>query len=262
MQELERRSPLHANAPVGAAHVARTGEAEMVEDIPDSLLSVVEVRDNGIGIAAHMLSGIFDLFVQADNSVARSQGGLGIGLTLVRSLVEMHGGAVEARSPGLGPGSTFVVKLPLVRVQARREAGATRSSDTRTDPAAARQRVLVVDDNVDSAETLALLLQMGGHEVTVAHDGFTALQAARESRPDVAFLDLGMPMMDGYELASRWRQLPELGGTLLVALTGWGQEEDRRRSSEAGFDVHLIKPVEPSALDRVMAHPRLRRGPG
>ena len=219
---------------------------------------VVRVRDDGIGIAPEMLPRIFDLFTQVDNSVARSHGGLGIGLTLVKSLVEMHGGEVEARSAGLGQGSEFTVKLPPAAAEeaATPEHAGERGEPERTS-APAKWRVLVVDDNTDAADTLAMLLELSGSDVQVANDGLSALAAAASRRPDIIFLDIGMPHMDGYEVARRIRKTPSLDGVLLVALTGWGQEEDRRRSAEAGFDVHLVKPVEPGALETVLTHPRL-----
>ena len=217
----------------------------------------VRVRDDGLGIAPEMLGRVFDLFVQADSSVARSRGGLGIGLTLVRSLVGLHGGSVEARSAGPGEGSEFVVRLPLPRQTAGEEPladeGDVGGEETR------KRRILVVDDNVDAAESLAMLLRLGGNEVQIAHEGPAALRLAHEIPPDIVLLDLGMPLMDGYEVAQRLRQDPAVDGALIVALTGWGQEEDRRRSAAAGFDLHLVKPVEPSALQRVLAHPKLPR---
>jgi len=223
----------------------------------DGEWAVIRVRDSGIGLAPEMLSRVFDLFVQVDNSVARSQGGLGIGLTLARSLVEMHGGHISARSGGVGKGSEFTVRLPRAR-----ETSADAGPAGREEPAAAvtatPRRILVVDDNVDAAETLAILLRLAGHSVEVAHDGAAAIGMAQAKRPELAFLDLGMPGMDGYELARRLRADKALAGVRLVALTGWGQDEDRRRSAEAGFDLHVVKPVEPAMLDKVLADPRLR----
>ena len=216
--------------------------------------AVLRIRDDGIGIAPEMLVRIFDLFVQAAPSLERAQGGLGIGLTLARSLVEMHAGEIEARSAGAGAGSEFVVRLPLAPPESPRSTAPA----ARAAAAAPRRRVLVVDDNVDAAESLALLLQLGGSEAHVAHDGATALRMAAELRPEVVFLDLGMPGMDGYEVARRLRGDASLRSVLLVALTGWGQEDDRRRSAAAGFDLHVVKPVEPGALASVLAHPKLR----
>jgi PAS domain S-box-containing protein len=218
---------------------------------------VLRVRDTGIGIEPEMLPRLFDLFVQADRSLARSQGGLGIGLALVRRLVEMHGGSVQAASEGLLRGSEFVVRLPAPAQVRQGEGAPGRAGEPAAAPPARCLPILVVDDNRDTAETLALVLRLEGHDVRVAHDGQTALNVARSHRPAVAFLDLGMPGMDGYELCRRMRAEPTLAPMFLVALTGYGQEEDRRRSREAGFDRHLVKPVEPHSLQRVLAHPLL-----
>jgi PAS domain S-box-containing protein len=210
----------------------------------------VQVRDTGIGISADMLPRIFDMFVQADQRSNRAKGGLGIGLTLVRRLVEMHGGSIMAHSAGSGQGSEFVVRLPLASIPQRGiNAEAPRCSCS---SASVRRRVLVVDDNKDAAETLAAVLRLRGHEVQVAFDGVTALAAAQASRPDFILLDLGMPGMDGYEVAQHLREQPARRQTVLVALTGWGQEEDRRRSQEAGFDFHMVKPVEPDMVDALL----------
>jgi PAS domain S-box-containing protein len=212
---------------------------------------VVRVRDNGMGIPAEMLARIFDLFMQADRSLSRSEGGLGVGLTLVRSLVEMHGGTVEAHSEGPGRGTEIVVRLPA-RVEAEPTAMAAPAA-AEGDGEAARRRVLVVDDNEDSADSLALLLELKGHEVRVALDGPAALATAHAFQPEVVLLDIGLPGMDGYEVARRLRaERAGEGGLLLVALTGYGQDEDRRRSREAGFDHHLVKPVDFDELTRVL----------
>jgi PAS domain S-box-containing protein len=210
--------------------------------------AVVRVRDTGIGIPPEMLSRIFGLFAQVERREERSQGGLGIGLSLVKSLTEMHGGRAVAHSPGPGRGSEFVVYLPLGWEETPIEA------PPESAPAPERAlRVLLVDDNVDAAESLAMLLRLWGHEVTVAHDGPAAVQAAAGQCPEVALLDIGLPGMDGYELARQLRAQPALDQTVLVALTGWGQEEDRRRSQEAGFNYHLVKPVDLSALQELLA---------
>jgi signal transduction histidine kinase len=215
--------------------------------------AVLRVEDTGRGIPAAMLTKVFDLFTQVDASLDRAEGGLGIGLTLVRSLVEMHGGTVEARSDGAGHGSQFVVRLPvLVEGPAAPAAGA---ADGPAGPPAHCRRVLVVDDNRDSADSLALLLQMMGHEVRSAYDGPAALQAAQAWRPEVVFLDIGLPGMNGYEVARRLRQERPAEGLLLVALTGFGQEEDRQRSRAAGLDFHFVKPVDPNALRDLLAFP-------
>jgi PAS domain S-box-containing protein len=218
--------------------------------------AVIRLRDTGIGIEPEMLPKIFDLFVQAEQRPDRAQGGLGIGLSLVRSLVEMHGGSVMVHSEGLGKGSEFVVRLPVSK-----PAVATANGDI-TDPKAGpsasspRRHILVVDDNRDAANSLARLLTiLCRQEVRVAYDGPSALEAAASFRPEVVLLDIGLPGMDGYEVARKLRARPELDGTLLVALTGWGQDEDRQRSKEAGFDRHLVKPVDPDALMRLLAEP-------
>jgi PAS domain S-box-containing protein len=212
---------------------------------------VLRVRDTGVGIAPEMLPRIFDLFVQAERRLDRSQGGLGIGLTLVHRLVQLHGGTIEASSPGLGRGSEFVVRLPAMT--GKNDADAlTRSGNSRCHDLAAR-RVLVVDDNRDAADSLGLYLRLAGQEVRIAHSGPDALQLFPEFRPEIVFLDIGMPVMDGYEVARQIRSLPQGRDLLLIAVTGWGQEEDRIRSREAGFDHHLIKPVQPEALHPLLA---------
>ena len=215
--------------------------------------AVIRVRDHGLGIPADLLPRVFDLFTQGDRSLARSEGGLGIGLTLVKNLVEMHGGTVEAFSEGPGRGSEFVVLLP------RLERGRGRRPGREAEPArvpTASRRVLVVDDNPDAAESLALLLRVEGHEVRTAHDGPAALKAATEFQPEVIFLDIGLPRVSGYEVARQLREQLGLKKVLLVAVTGYGQEEDRRRSREAGFDAHLTKPADPAALHELLAGSR------
>jgi CheY-like chemotaxis protein/two-component sensor histidine kinase len=212
----------------------------------------IRVRDNGVGIPADMLPGVFELFTQDDRSLHRAQGGLGIGLTLARRLVEMHGGTIEAHSAGEGTGSEFVVRLPLASDDAKPPPDGAREGGA----AAARppaRHVLVVDDNQDSAESLGTLLKLLGHEVRTAHDGPSALETAREFRPEVVLLDIGMPGMNGYDVARRMRTMPEVRDALLVAQTGWGQDDDRRQSKEAGFNDHLVKPVDLDDLQRLLA---------
>jgi PAS domain S-box-containing protein len=209
--------------------------------------AVVRIRDSGIGIAPDLLHGIFDLFTQADRSLDRSQGGLGIGLTLVKSLVEMHGGVVTAESHGSGKGSEFIVRLPLSSRMVEKE-NPTGLGTAAFTPASPR-RVLVVDDNKDVAESIAMLLQLRGHNVRVALDGRTALEMARVYRPQVVLLDIGLPHVDGYEVARQLRQEFGPEGLLLVAVTGYGQSEDRRKSAQAGFDFHLVKPINPDELE-------------
>jgi PAS domain S-box-containing protein len=213
--------------------------------------AAIRVQDTGIGIAPDMLPLVFELFVQVDSSSTRSQGGLGIGLTLVKNLVEMHNGAVEAHSAGLGKGSEFVVRLPLC-VQSK-DQGREKLPRAPERVPASGCRVLVVDDKQDAADSLAMLLRLQGHEVRTAYSGMAALDMAKDYVPDVAFLDIGMPGMDGYEAARRIRRQPGLSKVVLVALTGWGQLEDRRRSNEAGFNHHIVKPAEPKVLENVMA---------
>jgi CheY-like chemotaxis protein len=212
--------------------------------------TVVTVRDNGVGIAADMLAAVFEMFTQVARSIERANGGLGIGLSLVRRLVELHGGAVSAQSAGVGLGSSFAVRLPLMTaalVASPKPAAAAVGTPAGT------LRVLVADDNVDAAATLAALLEIAGHTVRVVHDGAAAVEEAARFQPDLVFLDIGMPLMDGYEAARRLRQLPALNGVMLVALTGWGTEEDRARSRAAGFDRHLLKPALPDDVEAVLA---------
>jgi PAS domain S-box-containing protein len=209
--------------------------------------AVIRVRDLGCGIASEVLPHVFDLFTQADRTLDRSQGGLGIGLTLVKALTELHGGTVSATSGGLGQGSEFSVRLPL----ASAEDSSAAPTNAEIAPSA-RRRVLVVDDNVDAALSLSRLLQADGHEVEAVHDGAAALASAPGWRPDVILLDIGLPGLDGYEVARRLRQHPQTEKTLLIALTGYGQDEDRRRSQEAGFDHHLVKPIERGSLRKLL----------
>jgi PAS domain S-box-containing protein len=219
------------------------------EHVADQI--TIRVRDTGIGIPKEMLPQVFQLFTQVDSSVTRSQGGLGIGLTLVQNLVELNGGSVEAHSEGLGKGSEFVVRLPM---PADGSASVLpQHHTTRPIPASSKHRILVVDDNADAADSLTMLLKFGGHQVDVAHDGLTALDKAKLQTPEVVFLDVGMPRMDGLEVARRMRQLPETETAVLVALTGWGSDEDRRRTREAGFDFHMVKPVTHEAVDQLLA---------
>ncbi len=210
----------------------------------------VAVRDNGVGIAPDVLPYIFDLFTQAERTPDRSQGGLGIGLALVKSLVALHGGTVSASSPGLGQGSEFCICLPRLATP-----GDARDDDA---PAAAAQgpgglRVMVVDDNVDAAQMLAALLEVQGHAVCVEYDGRGALERARRECQDVLLLDIGLPDMDGYELARRLRSQPESAGATLVALTGYGQSQDRKEAEQAGFDHYLVKPADMDQVNAVLA---------
>jgi PAS domain S-box-containing protein len=213
----------------------------------------VSVKDNGIGIPHAMLPRIFDLFTQVDRSLERTFGGLGIGLTIVRRLVEMHGGTIEARSEGRGKGSEFIVRLPAALWIPEDDAIPDQDG-----PGASRGRtVLVVDDNRDAATTLGMVLEVMGHQVRIAHDGIEALEAAEAYRPDVILLDLGMPRLNGYEVCRTIREKPWGRDAVVVALTGWGQPEDQRRSKEAGFNHHLVKPVQPAVLERIIVGARI-----
>jgi signal transduction histidine kinase/DNA-binding response OmpR family regulator len=212
---------------------------------------VVRVRDTGVGVPREMLGHIFEPFTQVDRSLDRSQGGLGIGLTLARRLVELHGGRVHAHSDGPGAGSEFVVRLPLLDAP-REPAPATNGCYPPAGGPLPRTRTLIVDDNVDAAESLAVMLGALGSEVRTAFDGPSGLAAAEKFRPDVVLLDLGLPTMDGYKVARRLRDLPGLEGLVLVALSGYGQDEDRRKSKEAGFDHHLVKPASPEMLRELL----------
>ncbi|KQQ97379.1 PAS domain S-box protein [Massilia sp. Leaf139] len=218
----------------------------------EGMQAVVAVTDSGIGIAPDAIGSVFEMFTQVGSSLDRAQGGLGIGLSLVRRLVELHGGRVQASSAGRGQGSTFTVRLPL-----RRRAGDGESGETRAAPAmpaqARRLRVLVVDDNLDAAESLVALLGALGHETRMAHDGPAGLAAARSFRPELAFLDIGLPGMNGHEVARALRSSSELRGAVLVALTGWGAASDMTLSQQAGFDQHLTKPVSREALEQALA---------
>lgn len=211
------------------------------------------VRDTGAGISADMLPHIFDPFTQVDQSLDRAQGGLGIGLTLARRLVEMHQGSVQATSAGLGQGSEFVVRLPVLTAAPSPAAPAPLNGVKAPPSAAPRARVLVVDDNVDAADTLATLVRLSGHEVRTVYDGPAALAAAQEYHPEVVLLDIGLPGLDGYEVARRLRRQTEGEQVLIAAVTGYGQDQDRLRSQQAGFDAHLVKPVELAALHALFA---------
>ena len=216
----------------------------------DDGMAVVVVTDDGIGIPTNMLSNVFEMFAQVDRALEKATGGLGIGLSLVKGIVELHGGTIEARSEGEGRGSAFILRLPLVL-----------SADQRIEPSAhdlpvcssSRRRILVADDNVDSATSLGQLLELLGNDVSTANDGLQAVEVAETFRPDVILLDIGMPKLNGYDACRRIRQQPWGRNAILVALTGWGQDEDKRRSQEAGFDAHLVKPVDCGALEKLLS---------
>jgi CheY-like chemotaxis protein/anti-sigma regulatory factor (Ser/Thr protein kinase) len=210
---------------------------------------VIKVKDTGVGINSELLSHVFDLFVQGDRTIARSEGGLGIGLTLVKSLVEMHGGTISAASEGPGKGTEFTVHLPALA------AGVREVVVPKPEPPVARRalRVLVVDDNTDTARGVSRFLKLHGHEVQTVFDGPTAIDLARMYRPEVILLDIGLPGMDGYEVVSQLRKDDCCKDALIIAISGYGQPDDQRRSREAGFDMHLVKPVDYDALLGVLA---------
>ncbi|MEO7391103.1 MAG: ATP-binding protein, partial [Ramlibacter sp.] len=234
--------------------------------------AVISVRDNGVGISPTMLDLVFDMFTQVDQSHVQSGGGLGIGLTLVKRLVEMHGGSVEAKSAGLDAGSEFLVRLPLAAASAAANgsvagaalaqaagttAGGGMMAETLPAPRPPVRRIVVADDNVDAAESLSLMLEMAGHETRTAHDGEEAFRIASEFRPDVMVLDIAMPGLDGHDLARRIRSEAWGNSVLLIAASGWGQNESKQQSRDAGFNHHLVKPIEFDALELL-----LRTDPG
>ena len=212
--------------------------------------AVLSVRDDGMGMTADLVPKVFDIFVQGGRSLDRSEGGLGIGLTLVRRLLDLHGGTITAVSSGPGHGSEFVVRLPLAKGPVAEASGPSPAKAEKV--RARRLRVLVVDDNADATESMALLLGLWGHDVTTAKDGAAAVAAARREHPQVVLLDIGLPGMDGYEVARRIRADAETKRAVLIAMTGYGQAEDRQRAHAAGFALHLVKPVEPDALRRAL----------
>ncbi|MFO7276723.1 MAG: PAS domain S-box protein [Pseudomonadota bacterium] len=244
-----RLAQVFSNLLINAAKYTDAGGDIRLEAKPEGREVVVTVSDNGIGISPEMMPRLFTLFSQAHSALERSEGGLGIGLALVRGLVNLHGGTIEAHSEGLGRGSRFVVRLPLGT--APEEEPRKRRRKERTERRTSL-RVLVADDNRDSAECCATLLQLWGHEVEIAHSGRQALEAAESFRPDAVVLDIGMPEMNGYEVAARIRAAEWGRETILIAVTGWGQDEDKRRAMEAGFDHHLTKPIDPRCLETLL----------
>jgi PAS domain S-box-containing protein len=249
--DLTRLSQVISNLLDNAAkYTEEGGNISLTSEMVGSKV-VISVKDDGMGIPSHILPHVFDLFTQADRPLDRSQGGLGIGLTLVRRLVELHGGSVEAHSAGPGKGSEFVIYLPLATVgESKGEmAGPTAAAGV---PSVGRCRILVVDDNMDSAESMATLLRLDSHEVRVAYDGLAAVESALAFRPQVVLLDIGLPGLDGYEVARRLRLSDETKDIFLIALTGYGRTEDRVKALTSGFNYHITKPVDPGELDMII----------
>ncbi len=244
-----RLTQVFTNLLNNAAKYTKAGGHVWLTAVKEGSDAVVSVRDNGVGIPGDMLPRIFEMFTQVDRSLERSQGGLGVGLTLARRLVDLHDGTIEARSDGPDRGSEFVVRLPLIPPPL----DVTPRIDGPRAAALSGSRILVVDDNKDSADSLGMLLRLKGNEIRTAHDGLEAVGAAETFRPELVLLDIGLPKLNGYDVARRIRQRPWGRDVILVALTGWGQDEDRRRSKEAGFDFHVVKPVELSALEALLA---------
>ena len=244
-----RLAQVFSNLLNNAAKYTRPGGRIVLETEKLSDWVEVRVRDNGTGIPKEMLGRIFEMFAQVGRALERSQGGLGIGLTLAKRLVEKHGGTIEAHSDGLGTGSEFVVRLPTADVN---DVSAPTSNGQEPAGAIASRRILVADDNIDSANSLGMMLEVTGHQVRTAHDGAEAVRFAEEFRPDVAILDIGMPKLNGYDAAQRIRREDWGKAIVLIALSGWGQEEDKRRSREAGFDSHLTKPVDFKTLRNLL----------
>jgi CheY-like chemotaxis protein len=246
-----RLSQILSNLLTNAAKYSDPGShIEIAATAQDGTLSL-SIKDDGIGIAPESLAGIFDMFSQVEGVRGRSDGGLGIGLALVKGLTELHGGAIEARSAGLGHGSEFIVRLPL---SPSYRVTSTRVADPAPRPA--RSRILIADDNRDAADSLSMLLELAGHEVRVAHHGRAAVSLAQAFRPDIALLDIGMPDLSGYEVAQELRREPWGQEIQLIALTGWGQEKDRQQALDSGFDQHLTKPIDPDQLEALLANSR------
>jgi PAS domain S-box-containing protein len=248
--DLVRLSQVFSNLLNNAAKYTNRGGNITVSATREAGQLVVSIRDTGIGIPRDMLSRVFDMFMQVDNPLRRSQEGLGIGLSLVRTIVSMHGGNIEARSDGLGRGSEFVVRLPIAEPDCVEKKTTPRGREPAVAPTC---RILVVDDNRDAADSLAMLLKLLGADVHLAYDGPSALETLAICRPSIVLLDIGMPGMDGYEVAKRVRKDSRFHDITLIALTGWGQENDRRQSHDVGFDHHLVKPVDFGALQVLLA---------
>ncbi|MGH6612391.1 MAG: hybrid sensor histidine kinase/response regulator [Burkholderiaceae bacterium] len=245
-----RLSQALCNLLVNAAKYTPTGGEISVDVRRSGGDAIISIKDSGVGISSEMLEEIFAMFTQVDRSLENSQTGLGIGLTVVRRLIQMHGGTVEAKSEGLGRGSEFIVKLPVAVNQADDLARIESRTPNSTGNG---RRILIADDNEDAATSLAMVLNMMGNETRTVPDGLTAVNTGAIFAPEIMLLDIGMPKMDGYDAARRIRSEPWGKRLILVALTGRSQDDDRRRSHEAGFDFHLVKPVDPAELEKLLA---------
>jgi signal transduction histidine kinase len=245
-----RMAQVFANLLNNAAHYTKPGGHIRLTVEQQGSDAVIKVKDDGIGIPQEKLTAIFEMFTQVEQKLDISNGGLGIGLNLVRRLVEMHGGTVEAHSEGPRQGSEFVVRLPvLVSAGSGPHQGGEDDAGSLCSP----YRILVVDDNRDGADSLGMMLRLMGHQARTSYDGRAALEAAEEYRPNVILLDIGLPKLNGFEVARRIRETPWGADVVLIAQTGWGQETDKQRSKEAGFNFHMVKPVDPAALERLLA---------
>ncbi len=229
------------NVLTNSAKYTDCGGEIQIRSFSSGKTAVVQIKDNGVGIPSELLPRIFDLFVQSERTLDRSQGGLGIGLSIVKRLVEMHGGSAQVRSAGIGQGATFEIHLPLIE-RPRVEL------DANPQLTLAPRRILIVDDNADAADTLALVLELEGHETLAVYASTDAIERAGSFKPDIVLLDIGLPGMNGYELSAKFRSMPQLNGVRLIALTGYGQSEDHNRTKAAGFDDHLVKPVDAPML--------------
>jgi signal transduction histidine kinase/ActR/RegA family two-component response regulator len=242
-----RLAQVFSNLLHNAGKYTEPGGRVVVSVEPDAGTAVVKVADNGIGIEPASMGAIFEMFVQVDRSLTRTQAGLGVGLTLARRLIALHGGTITVESDGVGRGSVFTVRLPLAGAE---PAAVSEVAQSRGE--SPPRRVLVADDNVDFATSLASLLASQGHDVKVAHDGAEALRIAQDFLPEFAFVDIGMPKVHGYEVARRMKASAVTAAAKLIAVTGWGQEDDRRRARDAGFDLHLVKPVDPRQIEKIL----------
>lgn len=250
--DVTRLAQVFSNLLNNAAKYTDAGGRITLDVVKSPANVTVSVKDDGVGIPEDMLDGVFDLFLQVDGSLERVHGGLGIGLTIVRQLVEMHGGTIEARSPGARCGSEFIVRLPCAVEAANHPQQASPYPEMGVECGGSKRRVLVVDDNKDAADALSMLLRLEGNDVRVAHDGVEALKMAAALRPQVILLDIGLPKMNGFEVAAHIRD-DLADDVVLIAVTGWGDEENRKRSKQAGFDHHLTKPVQLETLEELLA---------